>query len=200
MFNDKLDVRDGNEKRKRALARVAQKLMQNSGRAGGLAGLSGRAGGGLGRQNSARFRPLAQRNMGQFARLAPGGNDAMGLAIGRFGITERMPGAYDPAATVPDLGGRPSDLPGLGSGGGAPGGASGSPRSFTDPYGNVTRFSDSGEPGTDLTTTPGGDTFTEMPQYTSSQPSPGGDYSGYIMYQGQLIPMSVYKAIMGDVG
>lgn len=192
MFNDKLDVRDGNEKRKRALARVAQKLMQNSGRAGGLAGLSGRAGGGLGRQNSARFRPLAQRNMGQFARLAPGGNDAMGLAIGRFGITERMPGAYDPAATVPDLGGRPSDLPGLGNGG-MPQGLS-TEQSLPQPGSGTQQVTDPSNPDF-------GVKFEEgLPTYTSSQPSPGGDYSGYIMYQGQLIPMSVYKAIMGDVG
>lgn len=195
MFNDKLDVRDGNEKRKRALARVAQKLMQNSGRASGLAGLSGRAGGGLGRQNSARFRPLAQRNMGQFARLAPGGNDAMGLAIGRFGITERMPGAYDPAATVPDLGGRPSDLPGL-AGGPFPDNPSapnliGDRRTLPQPGSGSQQVTDPRNP----------DYGTRLEEGLPTYQSPtSADYGGYIMYQGQLIPMSVYKAIMGDVG
>lgn len=187
MFNDKLDVREGNEQRKRALARVAQKLLQNRGRSGGLAGLSGRAGGGLGRQNAARFRPLAQRNMGQFARLAPGGRDKMGLAIGRFGITERMPGAYDPAASVPDLGGAPSDVPGLGNGGTVP---LMGPNTLPQPGSGSQLVTDPNNPDAGVRFEEGLPTYTTAPD--------GGDYSGYVMYQGQLIPIAVYKAMQAS--
>lgn len=200
MFNDALNVREGNERRKRALAQLAAKLMQNAGRSGGMARMSG-AGGGVARQNAARNRPLAQRNMGIFARLAPGGNPGLGNAIGRFGLVERMPGANDPGA-VPGLGGinalDPQQAVGGGDGAYAPdpgipswqaGGSGG--ETLPQPGSGVQQVTNEAHPDY-------GAEFNNGLLTYDSAPAAGGvnQQGAYVNWQGVQIPIGVYKALM----
>lgn len=196
MFNDVLNVRDGNEKRKKALAAVAQKLAMNGQRAAGLVGAA-RAGGGLGQQQAARFRPLARNNMGALARLALGGRADLGNAIGRFGITERQPGAFDPGA-IPGIGG--IDATGsLGNGGqGVPvGGQSGPAPSYAPNTSPDTQQSAAGGDPEAFAAMTGQSDVDPFPSSFQSGPS-GGDYSGYVNWQGQLIPVGLFKALQAS--
>jgi hypothetical protein len=104
MMNDQLDLSMLDEQRKKALQALMQRMQANAQRSAGLSSLS-RAGGGLGRQQIARFRPLTMRNVGILGRFGP--RPGRGVSD-RFGIVARMPGARDPGA-VPGLGGVPAD-------------------------------------------------------------------------------------------
>ena len=197
MFNDVLNVRTGNERRKKALAQLKAKMAMTA--KAGVAGVANRSGGGLGRQNAARFRPLAKGNMGQLGRMAAGvGRPGFEQAISRFGLTERQPGAYDPGAQ--------EDLGDTGQGGGpqTPIGndwrnpnvtLSEGPQYWTSPDGGPQQMP--GDPG-GMQDASG---VQQLPGVTSGATSAGGDYSGYVNWQGQWIPMSVYKAMMltGDL-
>lgn len=212
MFNDVLNVRAGNEKRKKALAALAQKLAQNGQRAAGMMGAA-RAGGGLGQQNAARFRPLARNNMGALGRLAHGGRAEMGNAINRFGIVERLPGANDPGA-IPDIGGI-SALGSIGGGdaaaagvfGGDAGGiVPGSAEAFAgqlensgltpeqqQQYGqqfaaNNAQYGDNGGIAS------GGFIMADHPVDMGA----GGRTDGYVYWQGQMIPVGLYKALQAS--
>lgn len=181
-FNDTLDVRVGNEQRKRKLAQLAQKLATMQGRSAGMASLA-RAGGGLGRQNAARFRPLAQRNMGVLSRLSPFSDASLGQAIGRFGLVERQPGAYDAGAGVTQ---GPPDVPDLG----------GSPTGNND-AGGITWGNDRRDYRPDGryldTTVQGG--VTQLPQASAPQAGP----PGYVMYNGVPIPIAVWKTLQSEL-
>ena len=209
MFNDSLNVRIGGERRKSARAKVAAKMMQNKGRAAGLFGVA-RSGGGLGRQAQARFRPMAGRNMGALARLlgGPGGGGRMDLeqAIGRFGVVERQPGANDPGA-IPDLGGISGapgagvGIPGLGPSGGSLGGL---PQAEGEQYNAIQQSQLGVTPGTTLgqvmpqgyipegTARPGGAAPAgDLPRSGGG----GGAPTGYVMWQGQLIPSGLFRVM-----
>lgn len=198
MFNDVLDVRAGNEQRKRQLQRLAQKMMTNKARGAGVLQVA-RAGGGLGRQNAARFRPLAGRNMGQLSRTVGGGRGLLDEAIGRFGLTERQPGAFDPGG-IPDLGGQPGQgQPGMG---GIPQGAGGPGTSAAiDNLGDIYQEQQAGPSGgaIDYFQSIGGINGLGGPD--ASQPVSGGQQSGppappgYVNWQGQLIPIGVWKTM-----
>lgn len=198
MFNDSLNVRVGNQRRKQAMAKVAAKMMQNRGRSSGLVGAA-RAGGGLGKQNMAKFRPLAGRNMGALARLLGGGGGLSNMeqAIGRFGITERQPGAMDPGA-IPDIGGisgsvgseaAPGDF-GVGLG---PSGGQAAPL----PQSNQPQLTP--EQNSMVGSTPGATLGQVMPPGFIPNNTPrggnGGAPIGYVMWQGQLIPSGVFRAM-----
>ncbi len=215
MFNDVLDVRAADQKRKRALAQVAAKLMANSQRAAGMASI-GRPGGGLGRQNAAKFRPLSMSGRGMFGGPGQGlGNGLDNFGIGRFGLVERQPGANDPGA-IPGLGGI-SALDTLGGGGagsgvgGAPQGGGGGIQAGTpDAYAgqlqnsgltpeqqqqvggqfaaNNATYGDNGGIAS------GGYIQADNPVNTGA----GGNYGGYVNYQGMMIPAGLYKALMMD--
>lgn len=216
MFNDRLNVRTGNARRKQAMAKVAAKMMQNQGRASGLGGLMGRAGGGLGKANAARGK-FGRPGMNPLARLALGGDAQLGRGIGQFGIVERQPGAFDPGA-VPDLGGisalpstgggalnNPQDvapLPGGGSPGDPrfdPGAAQNDPN--RQPGSLVSDFFTQAQSNPGTLGNVGGD-FSSIDQYINSQAAaqqqPSGVPAGYMMWQGQLIPVGVYKALQAS--
>ncbi len=215
MFNDVLDVRAADQKRKRALAQVAAKLMANSQRATGMAAL-GRAGGGLGRQNAARFRPLSISGRGMFGGPGQGrGGGLDNFGIGRFGLTERQPGAEDPGA-VPGLGGI-SALDTLGGGGGgsgqgggagaAPGGGitPGTPDAYAGQLQN-SGLSPEQQQQVGGQFAANNATYGDNGGIASGGFMPadnpitqgGGNYGGYVNYQGMMIPAGLYKALMMD--
>lgn len=189
MFNDRLNVRTGNQRRKAAAARIATKMLQAASR-GSAFGQTGQAPGGLGRQNAARFRPhFAGRNMGMDARLMEGGSPEMANAIGLYGVVDRQPGANDPA-----LG-----SPGSPVGGSVPGqsqGASPAEGGVPSPTGGPAGAS-GGSAGTSggnrgLNMGIDGDLVNPI---QPSAPQPEGIPAGFAMYQGQLIPIGVLRAM-----
>lgn len=200
MFNDVLNVRDADQKRKRALALVAAKLMANGQRAAGMANLS-RPGGGLGRQNAARFRPLSMSGRGMFGAPGQGSPGDFGQAIGRFGLVERQPGASDPGA-IPGLGGiDATSTMGGGQGGGPPAnGIPGVSEISADPQiqANALNTEYAHQGGQQASVTPSGSVFEGgLPTWDAPAPT-GGSTGGYVNYQGTMIPMGLYKALMMD--
>jgi hypothetical protein len=204
MFNDVLDVQSLDEQRKKALQALMQRMQANQSRAAGLASVN-RAGGGLGRQQVARFRPLAMRNVGILGRFGP----RPGKGVDPFGIVERLPGARDPGA-VPGLGGVPADMgsqaaPGRGVGG--QGGAGVPAPAFAAPVSGQ----QTGNVGQD---------FQNQQQYNQAQgQAQGGDpeaarflaggsdvnpfgvqptqnfQSGYVNVGGVPVPLALFKAL-----
>jgi hypothetical protein len=199
MFNDTINVREGNEQRKKTLMKVAQKLMANAGRATGLGNLGGVPGGGLGRTNAARG-GLAARNIGQLARMHPQGNPGLGQGIGRFGMVDRMPGAFDPSIMpVPDLGGANGRDPQA-----ATGGSMQQPEGSTPIWGGDPSGTDQRSLGDAQQSAAGGD--PEAQQFVAGQtdvdPFPrsfsGGGNPQYVTWQGKTIPFNVYKALQAS--
>jgi hypothetical protein len=209
MFNDQINVRVGNSRRKQAMARAAQKMMLNRGRASGAAGLFARAGGGLGRQFSG-FRP-PRKDFSPLARLAQGGRGGVGAAIQDFGITERQPGAVDPGA-VPDLGGIGSIL-GSGQLPAGPssvpfGGTTGNTAQDQALIGAEQKYGTPGSP-TALSTATQQSMLGSTPGAQLSDIVPGGSGTprtfegggqqaaptGYVMWQGQLIPSGLFRSL-----
>lgn len=208
MFNDVLNVHALDDERKKALQKLMQRMQANQQRASGLAGMN-RAGGGLGNQQAARFRPLALRNLGALARIAPGqGRGPLGAAVSRFGIVQRMPGATDPGA-IPDLGGVPADMgsqapaPPVG----VPGGGAPASNQFYQPSAPGDQYA-----GRDPGSVNAAQTATGDPEAArflsgqsdispfSAQPSQTAA-NGYVMYQGTPIPLALFKAMqLGDLG
>jgi hypothetical protein len=186
------------------MARVAAKMMTARGRTGGLNSLFGRAGGGLGRSNAMRGQFTRRPGLNPLARLAQGGDARLGEAIGRFGIVERQPGAFDPGA-VPDLGGidaRPTM------------GTSTSPGEIPAPPGSGQAMVNQLPPGTN---TDGlAQQWDENTRtYDPSQPygvdptrgiipsggvteQSSGPRTGYVMWQGQMIPAGLYRALQAS--
>lgn len=202
MFNDVLNVREMDKKRKRALAQVAAKLLANGQRAAGMANLA-RPGGGLGRQNAARYRPLTMSGRGMFNAPGPGGPGDFGQAIGRFGLVERQPGANDPGA-IPGLGGIDA-TPSLGGGQGGPSGppSAGSAGFGTpDPSQIAQAQARPGDPEAQRFAQGLSDVDPFNVQASQPAPSPLGDINanstGYVNYQGTMIPVGLYKALMMD--
>lgn len=210
MFNDVLNVQALDDERKKALQKLMQRMQANQQRASGLAGMN-RAGGGLGNQQAARFRPLALRNLGALARIAPGqGRGPLGAAVSRFGIVQRQPGAFDPGA-IPDLGGVPATM-GAEAPVGAPGvsaPAAGGGNQFYQPQDSGDQYAgrDPGSVNTAQQQAAGGD--PEAARFLSgqsdispfsAQPTQNAG-NGYVMYQGVPIPLAIFKAMqIGDLG
>lgn len=124
----------------------------------------------------------------------------MAQAIGRFGVTERMPGAFDPGA-IPDLGGVDATATtGVGAASGVPS-ESGGDAGFFD-GGDALPGSDSGSqtappghPDYGMEFENGLPTYTSTgPQQTGTQPGPPAP-PGYVSWQGQLIPIAVWKTM-----
>lgn len=212
MFNDVLNVQALDDERKKALQKLMQRMQANQQRASGLAGMN-RAGGGLGNQQAARFRPLALRNLGALARIAPGqGRGPLGPAVSRFGIVQRQPGASDPGA-IPGLGGVPADMgsqaPAAPVGAPVQGGGGGGGNQFFAPTAPGDQYAgrDPGSVNAAQQQAAGGD--PEAARFVSgqsdispfsAQPSQTAA-NGYIMYQGTPIPLALFKAMqLGDLG
>ena len=206
MFNDVLDVQSLDEQRKKALQALMQRMQANASRSAGLATVN-RAGGGLGRQQTARFRPLAMRNVGILGRFGP--RPGRGVSD-NFGIVERLPGARDPGA-VPGLGGVPADMgsqvaPGRGVGGqggvGVP-----APPPFTPPVsgqqtGNIGNdFQNQQQVNVAQQQAAGGDPEADRFLQGGSDVNPFGVQpaqnfgSGYVNVGGVPVPLTLFKAL-----
>lgn len=208
MFNDVLDVQSLDEQRKKALQALMQRMQANQSRAAGLASVN-RAGGGLGRQQVARFRPLAMRNVGILGRFGP----RPGKGVDPFGIVERLPGARDPGA-VPGLGGVPADMgsqaapgqggagvpapaPGGGGGAGVPqvsegaGGVQQPAGTTVGPQGQQTYY----VPGSNKLIGGLSPEFDAINDQIMGQPTTLSGPSGYVNVGGVPVPLALWKAL-----
>lgn len=206
MFNDVLDVQSLDEQRKKALQALMQRMQANASRSAGLATVN-RAGGGLGRQQTARFRPLAMRNVGILGRFGP----RPGKGVDPFGIVERLPGARDPGA-VPGLGGVPADMgsqvaPGQGVGGQGGAGVPAPAPAFSAPVsgqqtGNVGQdFHNQQQVNQAQYQAQGGDPEAARYLAGGSDVNPFGVQpaqnfgSGYVNVGGVPVPLTLFKAL-----
>jgi hypothetical protein len=207
MMNDQLDLSMLDEQRKKALQALMQRMQANAQRSAGLNSLN-QAGGGLGRQRIARFRPLAMRNVGILGRFGP----RPGGGVDRFGIAERLPGARDPGA-VPGLGGVPADMgtqapaarsemgvpapaPGGGGGAGVPqvsegaGGVQQPAGTMVGPQGQQTYY----VPGSNKLIGGLSPEFDAINAQITGVPQTSGP-SGYVNVGGVPVPLALFKAL-----
>jgi len=172
---DRINVRLGNQRRKRALQRAAA--------ARGSAGIGGSVGGGLGRSraNQARF-PLLRGKLGDL--LGQGMGQGQGR-IGEFDPAEFQPGAPDPGTGF--QGGGVSD----------PGGMAGVPNLRPNQWAGIS----AGDPldqGTQTQEQLNQSVASAYPDGTPAQVA--GAAGPMVWYQGQLIPSGVYQAIVRGGG
>lgn len=171
MFTDRINVRTGNARRRKALQRAAAK-------AAAVANIGNRAGGGLGR---------ARGYQSRLGFLAPG-LLRLGQTNPAFNIddpflqAERQPGAYDPGAQDAGMGGAgmPPQPPMI----------NGYPVQENPNAPGTTGIGvqyDTNDPNPPAT--------TDIIDPASLPSGPQGAPPGYVWYQGQLIPTGVYRAI-----
>lgn len=184
MLTDRMNVRVGNARRKKALMRAAAKAQA-------VAALGQRAGGGLGRS----------RFQSRLGFLLPGLMRGFGGGPGfnmddPYMRAEQQPGAFDPAVAsgVPGAGAgydagppvAPPPLPGGGYGGGGddhPNWIPGSPD--TDPNSQQNQAVQNSMTGS----SPGTTLDQVVPGYQAPAPV------GYVWYQGRLVPAGLVRAL-----